>query len=185
MEDKLTVPMIYIEYRSFVRDKKTSIRIPVIPQPHHDVDLIQCGEFNPTKVDADTGEEYPGDRTTGAYSSDGTWGAESPYKIGDIVEITDTHGKPCPSPNGDDRYCVEITGVGVELLQDITVEGALREGVTPFLADDKYIGMTVFIISNYSHWWNMLHRDEKYSWDSNPLVWVYTFKKVIIKNNDS
>lgn len=76
------------------------------------------------------------------------------------------------------RYFIEITGVRIERLQDITRTSIRNEGLVcpDHLGSDnlKY---------NYKNWyidewirlWDKIN-GKKHNWDSNPWVWVYEFR---------
>lgn len=73
------------------------------------------------------------------------------------------------------RILLEITGVRVERLQDISDEDALAEGVSPDMdirwqsGDDTPRGM-------FGELWESINGAG--SWDANPWVWVIKFKVV-------
>ena len=64
-------------------------------------------------------------------------------------------------PRWASRITLEITGIRVERLQDITKEDSLAEGV----------------FDSYSALWDSIN-GKKHSWESNPWVWVIEFKKI-------
>lgn len=77
------------------------------------------------------------------------------------------------------RILLEVESVGVELLQDITEENARAEGVTPFPLDregDIWTDGTHRTAFNFL--WNEINGWNPNSFDSNPWVWVVTFKRV-------
>jgi hypothetical protein len=73
------------------------------------------------------------------------------------------------------RILLEITGVRVERLQDISEADALAEGIPR----DTGVG-TQFCRAEprngYQHLWESINGDS--SWDANPWVWVIEFKRV-------
>lgn len=89
------------------------------------------------------------------------------------------------------RICLEITSIRFEMIQDISKNDAIREGIkvgfdrddpsTPLyyfypcgdLRDDSYV--TDPICSFYSLWRSI---NGQKSWDNNPFVWVIEFKRV-------
>jgi hypothetical protein len=88
---------------------------------------------------------------------------------GDLVT-----GKKRPSihmPRWASRITLEITGVRVERLQDISESDALAEGVKNSL----HLPGGRFAKENYEHLWWTIHGDG--SWEANPWVWVIEFKK--------
>ncbi len=89
-----------------------------------------------------------------------------------------THGdwtKPKPGmhmPRWASRILLEITGVRVERLQDISEADALAEGVPHSLN----LPGGRFARENFEHLWWTINGDG--SWESNPWVWVVEFKRV-------
>ena len=66
-------------------------------------------------------------------------------------------------PRWASRICLEVTGIRVERLQDITTEACLAEGV---------LGL-----SEFEALWNEINGKRScYDWCSNPWVWVVSFK---------
>jgi len=102
----------------------------------------------------------------------------------DIIPITyratypnESHYMWRPSifmPRWASRITLEIIGVRVEQLQEITDEDALAEGVygdeTPY--DQATPSMC------FEALWDSLNAKRGYGWDKNPWVWVLEFKKV-------
>lgn len=70
------------------------------------------------------------------------------------------------------RILLEITGVRVERLQDISEADALAEGV----AHSLNLPGGRFARENFEHLWWTINGDG--SWESNPWVWVVEFKRV-------
>jgi hypothetical protein len=89
------------------------------------------------------------------------------------------------------RTWLEVTEVRTELLQDITDEDAIAEGIEPhpvmqgfpsrtghinIIKKDSVYGVHSTLKSCYAHLWNHLHRDVPY--EVNPRVQVISFKKI-------
>lgn len=82
-------------------------------------------------------------------------------------------------PRWTSRITLEITGIRVERLQDISEGDAYAEGVT-----DSWPKSMAYIssfggravINNYAALWKSINGDG--SWDLNPWVWVVEFKRV-------
>jgi len=72
------------------------------------------------------------------------------------------------------RIWLEITGVRVERLQDISEADALAEGARFELAsiDSVRIGATASFLSGFRNIWESTGGD----WDANPWVWAIDFK---------
>jgi hypothetical protein len=71
-------------------------------------------------------------------------------------------------PRSACRIVLEIIGIRVERLQDITEQDARAEGIDPHVADPK---------EAYKDLWNKINFDRGYGWHLNPWVWVIEFKK--------
>ena len=81
---------------------------------------------------------------------------------------------PMFMPKAMSRITLEITDIHVERLQDITAQEAIAEGMPiPYVARDEYEP-----ISMYRELWEKLNSKRGYSWESNPWVWVISFKVV-------
>ena len=86
----------------------------------------------------------------------------------------DAVGRLRPSihmPRWASRIDLEITGVRVERLQDISEQDAEAEGVRNSL----HIPSGRFARENFEHLWWTIHGDD--SWEANPWVWVIEFKR--------
>lgn len=87
-------------------------------------------------------------------------------------------------PESEARYFIEITGVRVERLQDISNEDCVREGIIPcfsltgghwhYFMPDKLNEPYHSPVNAYAVLINRI--DSKGTWDRNPYVWVYEFK---------
>jgi hypothetical protein len=106
--------------------------------------------------------EWPGEGTRIEYKAD--WGKSGGH----------LRWKPAiHMPRFASRITLEITGIGVERVQDITEAGALAEGVTKL-----YRGCTRYdgeARGTFQYLWDTLHPG---SWNKNPLVWVLSFRRV-------
>ena len=74
-------------------------------------------------------------------------------------------------PRWASRIMLEVTGVRVERLQDISEADAMAEGVTA----GKYTGLDRAYARAYSDLWEQINGPG--SWDANPWVWVIEFKR--------
>ena len=88
-------------------------------------------------------------------------------------------------PRSASRITLEITNIRIERLQDITEEDAVAEGIDSLdgIFDDDVInfsGRTHMVIDSGITWfatlWEKLYGIG--SWETNPWVWVITFKRV-------
>ncbi|WP_039659626.1 hypothetical protein [Pantoea sp. MBLJ3] len=108
----------------------------------------------------------------------------------DLYRYRGGEGKIVPSihmPRWASRITLEITGVRVERLQDISEEDAKAEGVPPagdLLPD--YPGTYLTPKSDFAtagvafqRLWQSIYGDD--SWQANPWVWVIEFKRVEVE----
>lgn len=89
-------------------------------------------------------------------------------------------GKWRPSifmPRWASRITLEITGVRVERLQDISHEDALAEGAKDEDAGSYGFPVTSYAIGNFRLLWDSINAKRGYSWESNPWVWVIEFNE--------
>lgn len=109
--------------------------------------------------------------------------------VGDPVELhcKPSHWKPSIFlPKWANRITLEITGIRVEQLQDISEENAIREGVVSIPDSD---GPNKFTVRNdgwsmsaptakgaFALLWDDIYGDG--SWDANPWVWTINFRRV-------
>ncbi|MFT4267856.1 MAG: hypothetical protein QM586_11660 [Xenophilus sp.] len=79
-------------------------------------------------------------------------------------------------PRWASRITLEITGVRVERLQDISIADAMAEGVEH--ARPTLAGLPPCLEWRYAYedLWNDIHGPR--AWDANPWVWVVEFKKL-------
>lgn len=90
-------------------------------------------------------------------------------------------------PRGASRITLEVTGVRVERLQEISEADAIAEGVR--LHDDRSGWVNECEIDGKRHFgagavelyrklWDSLNTIRGYNWDTNPFVWVVSFRRV-------
>lgn len=95
---------------------------------------------------------------------------------------------PIFMPRWASRITLEITGVRVERLQEITEADAIAEGITEALSEDTLSGGAVNPelpehFTPYRHkfgfkfLWDQIN-GKRASWESNPWVWVVDFKRM-------
>ncbi|MBO3333458.1 hypothetical protein [Clostridium perfringens] len=86
------------------------------------------------------------------------------------------------------RIFLKVTSVRAERLKDITDEGCYQEGIsgTSFYDEAEHIQIAGIGLNDslertaFSLLWNSTVREEKYSWEGNPWVWVIGFKRIEI-----
>lgn len=125
---------------------------------------------------------HPGDRiyVLETFSQHPEWGQLAFRADGEEFEDADGwlwEPKWMPSihmPKELARIWLEVTGVRVERLQDISEADALAEGARFELAsiDSVRIGATASFLSGFRNIWESTGGD----WDANPWVWVVDFK---------
>lgn len=93
---------------------------------------------------------------------------------GGLTPISDGIGGPWkPSifmPRAASRITLEITGVRVERLHDISEDDARAEGVSKGMACDDYSR-----VRHFQSLWEGINGKE--SWDANPWLWVLEFQR--------
>lgn len=73
-------------------------------------------------------------------------------------------------PRCASRITLEITGIRVQRLKDISVEDALAEGVSDYTDENE--------VWAYAQLWNSIN-GKKCPWSSNPWVWVIEFERIM------
>jgi hypothetical protein len=73
-------------------------------------------------------------------------------------------------PRWASRITLEITGVRVQRLQEISIEDALAEGITHSTLNAPRV--------EYQWLWDSINAKRGLDWDKNPWVWALTFKVV-------
>lgn len=97
------------------------------------------------------------------------------------VEKPDRWRSPIHMPRWASRITLEVTGVRVERLQEISHEDALAEGVVEAERDRtegwqvREQSLTVAQLA-FSRLWESIHGAG--SWEANPWVWVIEFRRV-------
>jgi hypothetical protein len=80
------------------------------------------------------------------------------------------------------RLTLEITEVRVERLQEITREDAIAEGCVGWASRDFESGQSddgQYPEEEFRDLWNNLNEKRGYGWDTNPWVWVLSFRRVV------
>lgn len=84
------------------------------------------------------------------------------------------------------RIFLKVTSIRAERLKDITDEGCYKEGIsgTSFYDEAEQIQIAGIGLNDsleraaFSLLWNSTVKEEKYSWEGNPWVWVIEFERV-------
>lgn len=158
--------------RAILDGKKTQTRRVMTPQPGHGVMQPVVGQYfqKPCPFGV-IGDRLWVRETFATYSGDeGTSGLL--YRADPMFDTTtvfDWTWKPSiHMPRWASRLDLEITGLRVERIQDITEEDAQAEGRT--LQDFGSGGPGYF-----PHTWDALNAKRGFSWAANPWVWVIGF----------
>ncbi|MDP1891486.1 MAG: hypothetical protein Q8K55_11400 [Gemmatimonadaceae bacterium] len=72
------------------------------------------------------------------------------------------------------RLTLEVVGVRVERVQDITTEDCIAEGLSTTLRGHD---AAVDLAEQYRALWNALNTKRGHGWDVNPWVWVIEFRR--------
>lgn len=111
-------------------------------------------------------------------------------RMGYKADWNETAAEYCPEPKwkpsihmprAASRILLEITDVRVERVQDISEEDARAEGVEQwpdgnYKAYTKQQGKLTHARDSFRTLWESINGPE--SWDANPWVWAFTFKKI-------
>ena len=86
-------------------------------------------------------------------------------------------------PRWASRVIPEITGVRVERVRDITNEDARAEGCAGGVIRGWSEKNPSEPYEEFSELWDSINAQRRYSWESNPFVWVLSFKVITPANN--
>lgn len=112
------------------------------------------------------------------------FGAEKYYYKAGCTGCTDTGWKPSIfMPKAACRIFLEVTDVRIEKLQDISEADAIAEGIQPFgnnlykdYSNPKIVPEGLPPFWSFNSLWCSINGPS--SWEANPFVFVYEFKKV-------
>ncbi len=165
--------------RAFRAGQKTQTRRVVKPQP-------QSYSFDGRAYIFDEGElpkpQYqPGDilyvRETWSELKypDGSrryvYKASDEYPFGEAGYIVKFRWRPSiHMPKEAARIFLRVTDVRVERLQDITIDDAIAEGCNEVIPITEFRLIWIKTIKPADR--------ERYGWNANPWVWVYTFERI-------
>ncbi len=104
------------------------------------------------------------------------------WASGELIPMINRWRSPIHMPRAFSRITLEIVGVKVERLQEISEEDAKAEGVSPDMDDEShdslhadYDGMTQHTRA-FERLWNAIHGPG--SWAANLWVWCISFKRI-------
>lgn len=101
----------------------------------------------------------------------GYWYAATDSEADDGVPPVSRWSPSIHMPRAASRILLEISGVRVERLQDISPDDCIAEGV--WSTDDRALGRGHEAVAAYRALWEQIHGPG--SWDANPWVWVVGF----------
>lgn len=78
-------------------------------------------------------------------------------------------------PRWASRITLELTGVRVERVREISEEDAKAEGITAPMYPRK--GEPTYRLA-YRYLWDSLNAKRGFGWNKNPWVWVLEFKPI-------
>ena len=174
--------------RAILEGRKTQTRRVAKPVKHPDLGnlytpgALAMGREPQHVIDRACPMGQPGDRiyVRETFSRHPEWGQLAFRADGEEFEDADGwlwEPKWMPSihmPKDLARIWLEITGVRLERIQDISEADALAEGARFELAsiDSVRIGATASFLSGFRNIWESTGGD----WDANPWVWAIDFK---------
>ena len=181
--------------RAILDDRKTQLRVPMKEQPHEGSKfhgMVQCfGELRALfwceGQPSNYGTPLPmhvGDRLWVKETWRCRGGREYEYQKhqpsimycaeAEPVEAICNEWRPSiHMPRWASRIDLEITRVWVERVQDITEEDVWKEGWQSLAwIQDKNGGLCKF--AHWGEYWNSIYG----TWDANPWVWVYEFRRI-------
>ena len=148
-----------------------------------------CGEYIDHGMTLRWFEPWMLNRENGEKGHDIIYGLDE--TIGDHVRYIATDDAPDPieekyeyqwctrpsihMPHWASRINLEITGIRIERVQDISEQDAITEGVSPSICPpyDHIAHKAAFMTL-----WDSINKKRGYSWDSNPWCWVIGFRRV-------
>jgi len=142
-----------------------------------DGDGNQLSQTGPYKTPYKVGDKLWVRETWGKYK---TWNNVSYAYKADYIDLENELkaknliGRWKPSihmPKEAARIWLEVMGVRVERLQEITYDDCLREGMWN-------CGTDVNTLAAFQDLWQNLNAKRGFGWSANPYVWVYELKRV-------
>ena len=101
-------------------------------------------------------------------------------RLGDTLGIKKRWTPSIHMPRHASRITLEVTGVRVERLQDISEADAVAEGCKPIRPELVQDGLIVrpgrSAVEEFRLVWEQIHGGG--SWEKNPFVWVVTFRRI-------
>lgn len=116
------------------------------------------------------------------YLADGGWKEFAPEAVADGWKMPKAASRgrnvtPLFMPRWASRITLEVTGVRVERVQDISEEDAKAEGITEIggrFTFNEGLHQSRTARDSYAALWEIINGTE--SWDANPFVWCVSFR---------
>jgi len=102
------------------------------------------------------------------------------YRADSSNGINPLRGKWRPSifmPRWASRITLEITGVRVERIQDISLDDVVVEGINWHPRKPDCLALGKGLLKRFSRLWNSINAKRGFGWDVNPWVWVIEFER--------
>lgn len=120
------------------------------------------------------------------YPDEGMIKFKCPYgEIGDRLKVVEKENGIIVEDFFEENQIIEITGIRVERLKEITEEDAIAEGMTPELAVKLLTGKDYLpyciMVGGIKMLWNSIYGKD--AWDKNDWIWVIEFKKIDNRGN--
>ena len=80
-------------------------------------------------------------------------------------------------PRWASRLTLDVAGVRVERLQEITADDAVREGINP--SEVPGVGSDHALVDAFQKLWDSINGKHS-PWSSNPWVWVVSFRRLVL-----
>ncbi|KWF81260.1 hypothetical protein WL94_28205 [Burkholderia cepacia] len=81
-------------------------------------------------------------------------------------------------PRWASRITLEITGVRVQRLRDITWDDAIAEGIPDPRRAARRVDPVEGTVAQFRQLWDGLNAARGHGWDTNPWVWVVAFRRI-------
>lgn len=114
------------------------------------------------------------------WADGGTESRTAPADFNPVIYGREGHRSPIHMPRWASRLTLEVTGVRVERLQDITPDDARAEGHPHVPGTERYPQEVHDDAARdwFMDLWDGLNAKRGHPWESNPWVWVVEFRKV-------
>jgi len=122
------------------------------------------------------------------YKDDANWFVENETHLDEWYKLwssyTDKWRPSIHMPRWASRITLEVTGVRVERVQEISESDAQAEGSDPWYEADLTPcgelrdGPSFKYTAGFHDLWNSINAESGFGWDVNPWVWVVEFKRI-------